>query len=87
MSQGKNTSRSRTVDLVNAWKTGGERGLTEACILKCLMVLDGTDSGRDTKPLMSQTFELVDRLKALDAEEAACRPETALGRVLKVVGE
>lgn len=81
MAQGKNTAKTQQVSVAKAWNEGGEIEAVRASIAKYAEVIDGTDSGRDMKPLITGMFEMVDRLKALEAVEGAKVAETPLGRV------
>lgn len=64
-----------------AWRTNGEIGVCRASIVKYAKVLDMTDSGRDIKPLVSGMFEMIDRLKALEAKSTD-RKDTPLLQIL-----
>lgn len=64
-----------------AWRANGEIGVCRASIVKYAKVLDMTDSGRDIKPLVSGMFEMIDRLKALEAKSTD-RKETPLLQIL-----
>lgn len=70
-----------------AWREKGEKGATEASIIKYAKVLDMTDSGRDIKSLVSGMFEAIDRLKSLEARDSKSNENTALYRVLKAANE
>ena len=54
-----------------AWREQGEMGAVKASIIKYAKVLDMTDSGRDIKPLVTGMFEMVDRLKSLEAQDTS----------------
>ena len=70
-----------------AWRECGEIGVCKASIVKYAKVLDMTDSGRDIKPLVSGMFEMIDRLKSLEAKSNA-NNTTPLLRILdKAVNE
>ena len=64
-----------------AWREEGEIGVCKASIVKYAKVLDMTDSGRDIKPLVSGMFEMIDRLKALEAKQTS-NNSTPLLRIL-----
>lgn len=64
-----------------AWRESGEIGVCKASIVKYAKVLDMTDSGRDIKPLVSGMFEMIDRLKSLEAKQAT-NNTTPLLRIL-----
>lgn len=64
-----------------AWRECGEIGVCKASIVKYAKVLDMTDSGRDIKPLVSGMFEMIDRLKSLEAKETS-NNSTPLLRIL-----
>lgn len=70
-----------------AWREQGEIGAVKASIVKYAKVLDMTDSGRDIKPLVTGMFEMVDRLKALEARDSNASAETPLLRILKASNE
>lgn len=65
-----------------AWRESGEIGVCKASIIKYAKVLDMTDSGRDIKPLVSGMFEMIDRLKSLEAKQTAKGSSTPLLRIL-----
>lgn len=70
-----------------AWREEGELGACKASIIKYAKVLDMTDSGRDIKPLVSGMFEMIDRLKSLEAKQTT-NNATPLLRILdKAVNE
>lgn len=70
-----------------AWRDSGELGACKASIAKYAKVLDMTDSGRDIKPLVTGMFEMIDRLKSLEAKSNA-NNTTPLLRILdKAVNE
>lgn len=64
-----------------AWREEGELGVCKASIVKYAKVLDMTDSGRDIKPLVTGMFEMIDRLKSLEAKSSA-NNTTPLLRIL-----
>ena len=64
-----------------AWRESGEIGVCKASIVKYAKVLDMTDSGRDIKPLVSGMFEMIDRLKSLEAKQTT-NNTTPLLRIL-----
>jgi len=64
-----------------AWRECGEIGVCKASIVKYAKVLDMTDSGRDIKPLVSGMFEMIDRLKSLEAKGTS-NNSTPLLRIL-----
>lgn len=64
-----------------AWRESGEIGVCKASIIKYAKVLDMTDSGRDIKPLVSGMFEMIDRLKSLEAKQTT-NNTTPLLRIL-----
>lgn len=65
-----------------AWRENGEIGACEAAIIKYAKVLDMTDSGRDIKPLVSGMFEMIDRLKSLNAMDTV-KANVPLFEILK----
>lgn len=65
----------------HAWKKKGERGACEAAIVKYARVIDQTESSRDMKPLISGMFEMIDRLKAIVAQDNK-QQETPLFKVM-----
>lgn len=64
-----------------AWREEGELGVCKASIIKYAKVLDMTDSGRDIKPLVTGMFEMIDRLKSLEAKQTT-NNATPLLRIL-----
>ena len=86
MSYQKQKLDGGAVSMESAWLSGGEVGAVRAAVLKYAQVIDTTESGRDMKPLITGMFEAMDRLKALEAAGGGMR-DTALDRVLRVVGE
>lgn len=70
-----------------AWRNDGEIGAVKASIVKYAKVLDMTDSGRDIKPLVTGMFEMVDRLKVLEARDSELKAETPLFEILKAASE
>lgn len=70
-----------------AWREQGEVGAVQAAIVKYAKVIDMTDSGRDMKPLVTGMFEMVDRLKALEARNSETKAETPLFKILKASNE
>lgn len=70
-----------------AWRQEGEIGAVNAAIIKYAKVIDMTDSGRDMKPLVTGMFEMVDRLKALEARSEESKSETPLFKILKASNE
>lgn len=70
-----------------AWREQGEIGAINASIIKYAKVIDMTDSGRDMKPLITGMFEMVDRLKALEALDEHSKAETPLFKILKAASE
>lgn len=82
MAQGKRKSATKTPSVIKSWRDGGERAVIEACIQKYAAVIDGTDSGRDMKPLITGMFEAIDRLRAVDAAEAGRSEDTPLGTIV-----
>ena len=70
-----------------AWREQGEIGAVKASIIKYAKVLDMTDSGRDIKPLVSGMMEMVDRLKALEAQSSETAAETPLFKILNASNE
>lgn len=64
-----------------SWRDGDEIAATREVVSKYARVLDMTDSGRDIKPLASGMFEAIDRLKALEAADAAREGDTPLDRI------
>ena len=70
-----------------AFRENGEIGAVRAAIIKYAKVLDMTDSGRDIKPLVSGMFEMVDRLKALEARNSELKAETPLFEILKAAND
>ena len=65
-----------------AYLSQGEIGAVKACILKYAEVIDGKDSARDMKPLITGMFEAIDRLKMLEASTASTSKITPLSRIL-----
>ena len=61
--------------------------MVKASIVKYAKVLDMTDSGRDIKPLVTGMFEMVDRLKVLEARDSELKAETPLFEILKAASE
>lgn len=70
-----------------AYRKDGEIGACKASIIKYAKVLDMTDSGRDIKPLVSGMFEMIDRLKALEATNTSDKNETPLFRILSAAND
>ena len=65
-----------------AWRESGEIGACKASIVKYAKVLDMTDSGRDIKPLVTGMFEMIDRLKSLEAKHNTSSKPTPLLQIL-----
>ena len=65
-----------------AYRLNGEIGACKASIIKYAKVLDMTDSGRDIKPLVSGMFEMIDRLKSLEAVNSNKSNVTPLYKIL-----
>lgn len=65
-----------------AYRLNGEIGACRASIIKYAKVLDMTDSGRDIKPLVSGMFEMIDRLKSLEAVDTTHKNVTPLYKIL-----
>lgn len=65
-----------------AWEEFGEIGACKAAISKYAKVLDMTDSGRDIKPLVTGMFEMIDRLKSLEAKDNTKAASTPLFKIL-----
>jgi hypothetical protein len=70
-----------------AWRNNGEIGAVKASIAKYAKVLDMTDSGRDIKPLVTGMFEMIDRLKALEARDNEKKADAPLFKILKAADE
>lgn len=87
MSYRKQTLDGGAVSMESAWLSGGEVAAVRAAVQKYAQVIDTTESGRDMKPLITGMFEAMDRLKALEAAGVGGGRDTALDRVLRVVGE
>lgn len=65
-----------------AYLSQGEIGAVKACILKYAETIDGKDSARDMKPLITGMFEAIDRLKMLEASITTSNKITPLSRIL-----
>lgn len=65
-----------------AYLSQGEIGAVKACILKYAETIDGKDSARDMKPLITGMFEAIDRLKMLEASTISTNKITPLSRIL-----
>ena len=87
MPKNKKLSTSIPESIEQAWREDGEIGAVRASIVKYAKVLDMTDSGRDIKPLVTGMFEMVDRLKALEARNSETAAETPLFSILKASNE
>lgn len=83
----KQPEGSTPESIETAWREQGEIGAVKASIVKYAKVLDMTDSGRDIKPLVTGMFEMVDRLKALEARDSEKKSETPLFTILKAANE
>lgn len=83
----KQPEGSTPESIEQAWRNEGEIGAVRASIVKYAKVLDMTDSGRDIKPLVTGMFEMVDRLKALEARNSEIKAETPLFAVLKAAND
>ena len=83
----KQPAGSTPESIEQAWRNEGEIGAVKASIVKYAKVLDMTDSGRDIKPLVSGLFEMVDRLKALEARNSELKAETPLFEILKAAND
>ena len=83
----KQPAGSTPESIEQAWRTEGEIGAVKASIVKYAKVLDMTDSGRDIKPLVTGMFEMVDRLKVLEARDSELKAETPLFEILKATSE
>ena len=83
----KQPEGSTPESIEQAWREEGEIGAVRASIVKYAKVLDMTDSGRDIKPLVTGMFEMVDRLKALEARDSETKSETPLFTILKAANE
>ena len=83
----KQPAGSTPESIEQAWRNEGEIGAVKASIVKYAKVLDMTDSGRDIKPLVSGMFEMVDRLKALEARNSELKAETPLFEILKAAND
>lgn len=66
-----------------AYLTQGEIGAVKACILKYAETIDGKDSARDMKPLITGMFEAIDRLKMLEVTSTSTNKITPLTRILE----
>ena len=82
MPRRKQPQNSIPESVEQAWREQGEIGAVQATIIKYAKVLDMTDSGRDIKPLVTGMFEMVDRLKALEARDSETKSETPLFTIL-----
>ena len=60
-----------------AWADGDELAMARAVVRKYARVLDMTDSGRDIKPLATGMFEAMDRVRALEAQQAETQTPVA----------
>ena len=87
MPKNKQPKGSTPESIETAWREQGEIGAVKASIVKYAKVLDMTDSGRDIKPLVTGMFEMVDRLKALEARDSETKSETPLFTILKAANE
>ena len=83
----KQPAGSTPESIEQAWRSEGEIGAVKASIVKYAKVLDMTDSGRDIKPLVTGMFEMVDRLKVLEARDSELKAETPLFEILKAASE
>ena len=83
----KQPAGSTPESIEQAWRNEGEIGAVKASIVKYAKVLDMTDSGRDIKPLVTGMFEMVDRLKVLEARDSELKAETPLFEILKATSE
>lgn len=83
----KQPTGSTPESIEQAWRNDGEIGAVKASIVKYAKVLDMTDSGRDIKPLVTGMFEMVDRLKVLEARDSELKAETPLFEILKAASE
>ena len=83
----KQPTGSTPESIEQAWRNEGEIGAVKASIVKYAKVLDMTDSGRDIKPLVTGMFEMVDRLKVLEARDSELKAETPLFEILKAASE
>lgn len=83
----KQPAGSTPESIEQAWRNEGEIGAVKASIVKYAKVLDMTDSGRDIKPLVTGMFEMVDRLKVLEARDSELKAETPLFEILKAASE
>lgn len=81
MGRTKSTPATST-SIAAAWSDGGEIEATREAVRKYAEVIDVTESGRDMKPLITGMFEAIDRLKDLEAAEAAETGETPLSKIL-----
>jgi len=87
MPKNKQPEGSTPESIEQAWRNEGEIGAIRASIIKYAKVLDMTDSGRDIKPLVTGMFEMVDRLKALEARDGEIKAETPLFAILKAAND
>ena len=83
----KQPEGSTPESIEQAWRNDGEIGAVRASIVKYAKVLDMTDSGRDIKPLVTGMFEMVDRLKALEARDKESKADTPLFEILKAAND
>ena len=83
----KQPKGSTPESIEQAWREEGEIGAVRASIVKYAKVLDMTDSGRDIKPLVTGMFEMVDRLKALEARDSETKADTPLFTILNAANE
>ena len=83
----KQPTGSTPESIEQAWRNDGEICAVKASIVKYAKVLDMTDSGRDIKPLVTGMFEMVDRLKVLEARDSELKAETPLFEILKAASE
>lgn len=78
----KQPTNTTPESIEEAWRNQGEIGACRASIVKYAKVLDMTDSGRDIKPLVSGMFEMIDRLRALEAMNTSDVAATPLFKIL-----
>lgn len=87
MPKNKQPENTACESIERAYLENGEIGACEAAILKYAKVLDMTDSGRDIKPLVSGMFEMIDRLKSLEATNDERKGETPLFMILNAANQ
>lgn len=83
----KQPANSIPQSIEQAWREEGEIGVCKASITKYAKVLDMTDSGRDIKPLVTGMFEMIDRLKSLEAKQTTANATPLLRILDKVANE